>query len=238
MIFDHNFDNQCFSKIMIVGFIDSKKSSDLHSYLARCPSPKEIIVNSRGGDSKASIEIGDVIRENNIKLVINGICASSCASFVFMAAKKVEIAGTSLVLFHHTQSALLEAFESLSPDAKLDWNRMRISARYESEAYIRWNIDQEWLYYPLTKIKPACFYVVIDPEETNSVPGVPKYRAKYIAWMPSVFAFSSKEIIGNWRNEKTPMPNSATQEDRENIHKIIFGGQLEQNKNDSYQICN
>ncbi|RQW64977.1 ATP-dependent Clp protease proteolytic subunit [Vibrio viridaestus] len=70
---------------------------------------RTIVVNSLGGDLKAGIKLGSWIYNNNISLIVNGFCASSCANYLFTAAKTVHITHNSVVMWHGgaTQESLL-----------------------------------------------------------------------------------------------------------------------------------
>lgn len=67
-------------------------------------------VNSLGGDILPAMKLGNWIFDNNIQLIVNRFCASSCANYFFTAAKSVHINKNSLVLWHEgaTQKNFLE----------------------------------------------------------------------------------------------------------------------------------
>lgn len=52
------------------------------------PSDKTLIVNSQGGNVEAGVKIGNTIFENKMDIVVRGMCASSCANYLFTAGKR------------------------------------------------------------------------------------------------------------------------------------------------------
>lgn len=59
-------------------------------------------VRSEGGDTEAGMLLGRFIRSKHLDLEINGLCASSCANYIFPAARRKLIARGSLLAFHGT----------------------------------------------------------------------------------------------------------------------------------------
>lgn len=61
---------------------------------------KKIIVDSGGGEPIAAMRFGEWIHDNNIDIEVNGICMSSCANYLFTAAKYKTISSQSIVGWH------------------------------------------------------------------------------------------------------------------------------------------
>ncbi len=59
-----------------------------------------IILNSPGGDSKSAIQIGMEISKHSFAVVVNNICASSCANYLFPAGKWKIIAEGGILIWH------------------------------------------------------------------------------------------------------------------------------------------
>lgn len=62
--------------------------------------PSELIVSSPGGDLIAGMLLGLWIYKHSIDVVVDGICASSCANYVFSAGALKKISPGGLVLYH------------------------------------------------------------------------------------------------------------------------------------------
>jgi hypothetical protein len=61
---------------------------------------KEVIVDSKGGDVESAIKIARLIRDKNVLLTVDGACISSCANYIFTAAKRKRVLIGSLLAYH------------------------------------------------------------------------------------------------------------------------------------------
>ncbi|MDH5580564.1 MAG: hypothetical protein OEY33_01540 [Bdellovibrionales bacterium] len=66
---------------------------------------KSIEVNSRGGIVGEAILIGEKIFDFKLDIIVNGLCLSSCANYLFVAGKKKKIK-SGLVGFHGNTTAM------------------------------------------------------------------------------------------------------------------------------------
>ncbi len=57
-------------------------------------------VDSEGGDTATAIEIAEIMMSRKIDLIVDGICASSCANYLFVAAEKKTVNKGSVVGWH------------------------------------------------------------------------------------------------------------------------------------------
>ncbi len=192
----------CYEQQLLVGELTDDRMEAEQAYLRHCPPPKSLIVSSIGGESRVGVYFGRLIRDNNITLIIRGICGSSCAQFMFLPARTVVLERSSLVLFHNTSNSILSAFLTAEPGAKLDWPRLRASAKVERDAYAEWGIDRRWLYAPLARLEPVCFYTGEDRRSPPSPLPAPYYKSRYIGWIPDRSAFPDKDIAGTWPTAK------------------------------------
>jgi len=62
--------------------------------------PKWIDIRSTGGSMIAGIQIGHFIHKNKLNIYVNNYCMSSCANYVFVAAKKKRLSPHALVVYH------------------------------------------------------------------------------------------------------------------------------------------
>jgi hypothetical protein len=62
-------------------------------------SVKELLLNSSGGVTEEGLKIGHVLAQANVKVVVIGVCLSSCANYLFVGGHEREIRG-GLVGFH------------------------------------------------------------------------------------------------------------------------------------------
>lgn len=114
----------------------------------------KVIMTSGGGSTSDAIRIVRAVNAAKSTLVVRGYCASACASFVFAGADRVFIEKNSIVIFHHTTSAV----NTLAKRANLNMLNSAadaISAR-EVEFYEQRDIPLAFLSYPLSRIEPSC----------------------------------------------------------------------------------
>jgi hypothetical protein len=72
------------------------------------PTDETIFLNSTGGRMDAALDIGKVLVENKkLTAVVQGLCASSCANYLFLAAKNKNI-DHGIVGFHGNWKAMVK----------------------------------------------------------------------------------------------------------------------------------
>jgi len=62
--------------------------------------PSAMVITSDGGEVMAALQLARSIRSRGLLLVVKGHCISSCANFLFPAARSKAVAPNSLVVFH------------------------------------------------------------------------------------------------------------------------------------------
>jgi hypothetical protein len=65
---------------------------------------ESVSISSNGGDAEEAIEIGNLIKQSNLNLTVNGLCASSCANYIFTAANIKTVEVNSFVIWHGSPS--------------------------------------------------------------------------------------------------------------------------------------
>ena len=67
---------------------------------------KTLIIRSSGGNEIIGAKIGEIIRNNNISVVVDGYCMSACAQYILPAASHAHTTPGSFVAFHVSISAI------------------------------------------------------------------------------------------------------------------------------------
>lgn len=107
--------------------------------------PSLLTINSPGGDVMAGLVLGDWVRRHRIDVVVGGVCASSCANYVFPAGRRKTVRAGALVLWHggaHQANFVAFQREFLDAAARRDWGvdspadrrRLQGSVRFETLA--------------------------------------------------------------------------------------------------------
>lgn len=98
---------------------------------------KRVTISSSGGDSVASRLISEAIMRKGLDVEAVGVCASSCASEIFVAGRRRFVSTKTLLVFHHSQSSLLALYAAL-PEEFHDVTPtevMKRNASWESRLY-------------------------------------------------------------------------------------------------------
>ncbi len=93
--------------ISFVGQIDKDELSKFQKIYK--PSDTTLIVNSTGGNMDAGLAIGKILIENkNLSVVVQVVCASSCANYLFLAGH-TKIIDHGIVGFHGDWKAMVQS---------------------------------------------------------------------------------------------------------------------------------
>lgn len=88
-----------FGTVSIAGPIEPGDYDKLKAVFDARPDA-DIIIRSPGGNSLEAIHMGELILAHGSSLTVSGYCASACASFLFVAARKRTIRKSAFVAFH------------------------------------------------------------------------------------------------------------------------------------------
>lgn len=64
------------------------------------PQTSIIQIDSEGGDTAEALNIAELMKARKIELVVDGVCLSSCANYLFVAAETRKILSGSVVGWH------------------------------------------------------------------------------------------------------------------------------------------
>lgn len=83
--------------IFVDGFIDRKTAEQVRDKLKEGV-VDSLFIRSTGGEVEAGIELGEMVRDSKIDVIVKDYCISSCANYVFTAGASRVIGG--VVLWH------------------------------------------------------------------------------------------------------------------------------------------
>ena len=81
------------------GTISAENNAAFFVRVARQPL-KRLLIDSGGGDVAAAIELADWVHARQLDITVTGVCLSSCANYVFPAARHKEILPGTIVAWH------------------------------------------------------------------------------------------------------------------------------------------
>lgn len=83
------------------GYFEQESNQLLYSlYDDAVIKPEALVVSSGGGNVSWGLELGEWVYDNGLVVVIEGICASSCANYVFTAARHKGLKKDSVLIWH------------------------------------------------------------------------------------------------------------------------------------------
>jgi hypothetical protein len=165
----------CGRTITIAGPIDASATSTVETQ-----GPSNVVVDSLGGDAVAAITLADVIHRRRISVTAMGVCASSCAQYVFAASPHRRVARGSLLLFRDTATAM-KAIVSDDSDQTVR-TLFDARSRRELSLYATLGIDSRLLLLPLVQVRTVCYEVLRTPD--NRVADI-RFRASKMGWATS-----------------------------------------------------
>lgn len=83
-----------------------------------------LIISSRGGEVFAGIELGRLVHEHQLKVIVRGDCASSCANYVITSSPDVVVESGSILGWHGgAMQDYYSPFEGVPKEYLLEWLR-------------------------------------------------------------------------------------------------------------------
>ncbi len=109
--------------LCINGYLDAGRDAPILDALKPSgTAPVTIVIRSGGGDALASMNVAEVLRARPTTLIADTLCASSCADYLIVAAKRRVVLDNTLLLYHGgvTLDLLNDAASQVAAAAKAD----------------------------------------------------------------------------------------------------------------------
>ena len=110
--------------LTLTGLINSETFVESRDCLVRSAAAKKtfVVKESGGGDGAAALALGILIHRHHWDVEVVGVCASSCANFIFPAGKTKYLNQHSLLLFHGGpyQQNMLEMAEKFDRESAMN----------------------------------------------------------------------------------------------------------------------
>ena len=88
-------------EIYYIGEITQDRNNRLFEvYQRERTKPSTLVITSPGGNVKHGLDLGDWVFDHSLSLRVPNECGSSCANYVFTAARSVELAPDALLYWH------------------------------------------------------------------------------------------------------------------------------------------
>ncbi len=107
--------------VCINGFLDAGRDAPILDAL-KGTDPVTVVIRSGGGDALASMNVAEVLRARPTTLIADTLCASSCADYLIVAARRRVVLDDTLLLYHGgvTLDLLNDAAPQVAAVAKAD----------------------------------------------------------------------------------------------------------------------
>lgn len=102
-IIGYNAEN---GELILMGLFAENTARDVKAQLDAHPDIKVVYLHSPGGDIDAAIEIAALIRKRKLNVVVDGLCFSACAHYIFPAAVRKTVLPGSVVGIHQTSATI------------------------------------------------------------------------------------------------------------------------------------
>lgn len=108
--------------LVLAGSIEKEMLRETRAQLDAHGEVRKVRITSTGGDAEAAMDLALLFREAKYEVIVEGVCASSCALYIAPAATNLTIAPGGLVAFHQMPSPLYRYIitELLKRDSSLD----------------------------------------------------------------------------------------------------------------------
>lgn len=153
-------------------------------------------VTSIGGDVVPAIEMAEIVRTKDIRVVVDKICASACAQYLFLGSERRSVKPDSLVLFHGSPELLREEYSASGNSHAADlYNR---GASMEREFYDRVGVSRDFFELAPLGLQPLCLLEV--PGKDKLDPERYQLYTKFVAYTPSQASLEALNVhvTGYW----------------------------------------
>lgn len=104
------------SEIEFIGEITHDSVDRIQQRLDSSPQTKVLKITSQGGDISAGLRLGRLVYKRQLDIIVNNYCVSSCANYVFPAARNKVIGIQGIVVWHGgARNTPFEAIDGESP---------------------------------------------------------------------------------------------------------------------------
>lgn len=139
-------------ELVLMGEITPAMATDLRKELANNPGIDTIVIDSQGGIVTAALDMADIVRTHQLRLVVDGRCFSACAHYLFPAALRKTVLPGSLVGIHG--STYYDRQGGVDKEIPIEEARemLRSSGRLDESRKLEQKIAQEARFYRDLKI--------------------------------------------------------------------------------------
>ncbi|WP_337881304.1 hypothetical protein [Rheinheimera sp.] len=127
-------------RLLYLGELSEQANQALFdAYAAADVKPKQLLISSGGGDIAVGLVLGQWVRQHQLDVAVDKICASSCANYVFPAGRNKYLKKDSILLWHGSAWQKHWDYEAKHKDSVERY--LRDTRLQESDFYDRLSVD-------------------------------------------------------------------------------------------------
>lgn len=153
---------------------------------------KRLVIDSGGGDVNLGMDLAGLVLENSLDVVVENVCGSSCANYVFPAGKTKHINPNAVVVWHG--SAIQEGLENPPGLENLEFSAGKKPSIAVQRRLLEEAIEGHAKYIADIKLRQASFYARLGVDERVTVIGQQLKAAQEWTLTPEDMAYFG---IGN-----------------------------------------
>jgi len=90
-----------YNQLHYEGYLEADANQRLYSHYANAQiKPEVLVISSEGGSVTPGLDLGDWVYDKGLVVIVEGVCASSCANYVFTAARQKGLKKDSVLIWH------------------------------------------------------------------------------------------------------------------------------------------
>lgn len=101
-----------------------------------------LAINSQGGEVVSAIRIAELVSKAQLMLIVDGECSSSCANYIFPAAKRKIVTKGSVVAIHGGIEAIKQRYNLRT---EMELNYFEYAVKKQTEFYSQLHMTSSWL---------------------------------------------------------------------------------------------
>jgi hypothetical protein len=182
------------TEVPLNGHINADMAARLHAVLNDGKS-HVLRVNSSGGEDAPTLALAEDIRRNHVPVIVDGLCAGPCASYLFIAASRRTVQSGALVIFAaSTTSRLAMVPPARAKEVGGDYTRI---AQAEKQFLIDAHANAALLLEPQLQLQTQCYSLT---SRDRGGKAYVNYKAGFIGWVPSrtYLARAGVPVHGFW----------------------------------------
>lgn len=184
--------------ITFTGKIDRTSLGQFKSALAKQPNVRfaAISITSEGGDALSAIELGFIIHDLSLDVIVPRLCISACSEYVLVAGRRRLVGNGAIVLFHGSPKLLHDEYlVSGYPEAAKLFDLGLVQAR---TLYAAAGVNPAFLDFARLGLGPRCLLVDESASRTDAASFQIATQYEEYGLSKQIMDDANYKVIGYW----------------------------------------